>query len=71
MQKPIIVQVLRPALLREGFDFVRARGLEVTDDVSIVEHLGRPVKITEGDYTNLKARGASLHADLLRSGQLF
>lgn len=29
-------------------------GLEVTDDVSIVEHLGHPVFITEGAYTNIK-----------------
>ena len=26
----------------------------MTDDVSIVEALGRPVRITEGAYTNLK-----------------
>lgn len=30
---------------------------QVTDDVSIVEALGRPVRITPGAYTNLKARG--------------
>jgi hypothetical protein len=29
-------------------------GLEVTDDVSIVEHLKHPVYITEGSYTNMK-----------------
>lgn len=29
-------------------------GLEVTDDVSIVEHLKHPVFITEGSYTNIK-----------------
>lgn len=29
-------------------------GLEVTDDVSIVEHLKHPVYITEGSYTNIK-----------------
>lgn len=28
--------------------------LEVTDDVSIVEHLKHPVYITEGSYTNIK-----------------
>lgn len=29
-------------------------GLEVTDDVSIIEHLKHPVYITEGSYTNIK-----------------
>lgn len=33
-----------------------AKGLEVTDDVSIVEHLGEPVRITKGSYENLKVR---------------
>lgn len=28
--------------------------LEVTDDVSIIEALGKPVKITRGAYTNIK-----------------
>lgn len=41
-------------LLQEGFELVRQQGLEVTDDVSIVEALGRPVKITRGSYTNIK-----------------
>ena len=26
----------------------------MTDDVSIVEALGRPVKVTRGSYTNIK-----------------
>ena len=47
-------QVVRPQLLRDGFAKVRAEGLEVTDDVSIVEQLGAPVKLTMGEYTNLK-----------------
>ncbi|KVI01704.1 4-diphosphocytidyl-2C-methyl-D-erythritol synthase [Cynara cardunculus var. scolymus] len=32
----------------------QVEGLEVTDDVSIVEHLKHPVYITEGSYTNIK-----------------
>lgn len=51
MQTP---QVIRPQLLKDGFSLVQTEGLEVTDDVSIVEHLGHPVKITEGLYTNIK-----------------
>jgi hypothetical protein len=49
-------QVIRPPLLREGFDLVQAQSLEVTDDVSIIEALGKPVRITPGSYTNIKAR---------------
>lgn len=51
MQTP---QVIKPGLLKEGFDVVNRGGLEVTDDVSIVEHLKHPVYITEGSYTNIK-----------------
>lgn len=40
-------------------DFCR-EGLEVTDDVSIVEHLKHPVYITEGSYTNIKVTAISL-----------
>jgi len=51
MQTP---QVIKPELLREGFKLVNEKGLEVTDDVSIVEHLGKRVQITEGSYFNIK-----------------
>ncbi|XP_020261921.1 2-C-methyl-D-erythritol 4-phosphate cytidylyltransferase, chloroplastic [Asparagus officinalis] len=51
MQTP---QVMKPELLRKGFEFVNRNQLEVTDDVSIVEHLKHPVYITEGSYTNIK-----------------
>ena len=47
-------QVIRPALLREGFDLVRRARLAVTDDVSIVEALGAPVRLTPGSYRNIK-----------------
>eukprot|EP00798_Chlamydomonas_sp_ICE-L_P031693 gene31694-6897_t len=47
-------QVIRPNLLREGFELVKRENLEVTDDVSIIEALGKPVKITIGSYTNIK-----------------
>jgi 2-C-methyl-D-erythritol 4-phosphate cytidylyltransferase len=52
-------QCIRPDLLRAGFELVRRQGLEVTDDVSIVEALGRPVKITAGAYTNIKVGRAA------------
>ncbi|XP_073000132.1 2-C-methyl-D-erythritol 4-phosphate cytidylyltransferase, chloroplastic [Typha latifolia] len=51
MQTP---QVIKPSLLRAGFELVNRDGLEVTDDVSIVEHIKHPVYITEGSYTNIK-----------------
>lgn len=47
-------QVVEPELLKEGFEKVTKEGLEVTDDVSIIEQLGKPVKITRGEYTNIK-----------------
>lgn len=47
-------QVVRIETLLRGFQKVAAEGLEVTDDVSIVEALGEPVKMTRGEYTNLK-----------------
>ena len=47
-------QVVRPQLLRDGFAKVREEGWVVTDDVSIVEQMGEPVKLTLGEYTNLK-----------------
>lgn len=47
-------QVIKPDLLREGFRKVEELGLEVTDDVSIVEQIGEKVKITVGEYTNIK-----------------
>ena len=50
-------QVIRPPLLRQGFALVAEQGLEVTDDVSIIEALGRPVRITAGSYTNIKVGG--------------
>lgn len=51
MQTP---QVIEPSLLRRGFELVEQKSLEVTDDVSVVEHLKHPVFITEGSYTNIK-----------------
>ncbi|CAK9137430.1 unnamed protein product [Ilex paraguariensis] len=51
MQTP---QVIKPDLLKRGFELVNRECLEVTDDVSIVEHLKHPVYITEGSYTNIK-----------------
>lgn len=47
-------QVIRSALLRRGFENAERNNLAVTDDVSLVEFLNEPVKLTEGEYTNIK-----------------
>lgn len=47
-------QVVKIEALLRGFDKVAKENLEVTDDVSIIEALGEPVKLTRGEYTNLK-----------------
>lgn len=47
-------QVVRLDLLQEGFDYAQEHQLTVTDDVSLVELLGKPVKVVEGSYANIK-----------------
>lgn len=47
-------QVASKALFLRGFAKVRAENLEVTDDVSVIEALGLPVRLTLGEYTNIK-----------------
>mmetsp|Transcript_7225 Transcript_7225/g.18488 ORF Transcript_7225/g.18488 Transcript_7225/m.18488 type:complete len:304 (-) Transcript_7225:431-1342(-) len=47
-------QVIKPSILREGFAKVKEEDIAVTDDVSIVEALGGTVRITPGDYQNIK-----------------
>ena len=47
-------QILRPQMLRDGFANANANQLAVTDDVSVVELMGKKVKLTVGEYTNLK-----------------
>ena len=47
-------QVGSKSLFFRGFKKVQEESMEVTDDVSVVEALGEPVKITLGQYTNIK-----------------
>lgn len=47
-------QVIRLELLEEGFNHANKYRLTVTDDVSLIELLGKPVKIVEGSYANIK-----------------
>ena len=47
-------QVIRLNLLQEGFSYAIEHALTVTDDVSLVELIGKPVKVVEGSYSNIK-----------------
>ncbi|KAA8498820.1 2-C-methyl-D-erythritol 4-phosphate cytidylyltransferase, chloroplastic [Porphyridium purpureum] len=47
-------QVVRYDTFLRGFEQVRLNNLAVTDDASIVEQIGEPVRITMGQYTNIK-----------------
>lgn len=47
-------QVIKPDILAKAFEYVKENALEVTDDVSMVEEVGLPVKLTMGEYTNIK-----------------
>lgn len=47
-------QVLKPNIIEQGFASIQKQNLTITDDVSLAEQLGLPVKLVEGDYKNLK-----------------
>jgi 2-C-methyl-D-erythritol 4-phosphate cytidylyltransferase len=47
-------QVIRYNLMKEGLDRAHRSGVAVTDDASLIELLGYPVKIVEAAYTNIK-----------------
>lgn len=47
-------QVLSYPLLQKGLQKMRQENLTVTDDVSLAEALGKPVKLVQGSYSNIK-----------------
>ncbi|MYC74528.1 2-C-methyl-D-erythritol 4-phosphate cytidylyltransferase [Candidatus Poribacteria bacterium] len=47
-------QVFRKSLLEEAHQAAQAHQLTATDDASLVEQLGFPVKLVKGSYANLK-----------------
>ena len=47
-------QALQKGLLKKGLEKVQREKLQVTDDVSLVELMGLPVKLVPGSYSNLK-----------------
>ncbi len=51
MQTP---QVIKKEWLEAGFAYAIQNQITVTDDVSLVELLHKPVKLVQGDYTNIK-----------------
>lgn len=50
-------QAFRTELLREALAKASAAGARFTDDVQLVERLGRPVAVVEGDPGNVKITG--------------
>ncbi|GGE01250.1 2-C-methyl-D-erythritol 4-phosphate cytidylyltransferase [Paenibacillus nasutitermitis] len=47
-------QAFRRSLLLEAHEKAAANGFVGTDDAMVVERLGKPVTVAEGDYTNIK-----------------
>jgi 2-C-methyl-D-erythritol 4-phosphate cytidylyltransferase len=47
-------QIIKPHLLKQGFEKAIQAGLTVTDDVSLVELIPHPVKLVEGGHDNIK-----------------
>lgn len=47
-------QVLKREVIYQGFEYANQHQLTVTDDVSLAELIGHPVKLVEGSQTNLK-----------------
>ncbi len=47
-------QIFEKALYERAFEHAAAQGLDVTDDCQLIEAIGRPVKLVEGSYTNIK-----------------
>ncbi len=47
-------QIIKTDLLKKGFDYIKKNNIQVTDDVSIIEAIGKKVKITQGPKKNIK-----------------
>ena len=47
-------QIFERDLYLRAVEHMEATGLQVTDDCTMVEAIGHPVRLVEGDYTNLK-----------------
>lgn len=51
MQTP---QIFSTTLIRQAHEYARENGIVATDDCALVEILGQPVHIVEGEYGNIK-----------------
>lgn len=47
-------QLIKKEILEAGFAYARKHALQVTDDVSLAELIGHPVKLVVGSYQNIK-----------------
>lgn len=47
-------QLLKKKILESGFDYAFSKGISVTDDISLAELIGHPVKLVLGSYENIK-----------------
>lgn len=47
-------QVFRADIIKRAYEFSEKTGFSATDDCALAEKLGIPIRITEGDYTNIK-----------------
>lgn len=47
-------QVVKLSILKQGYRIALDQNLTVTDDVSLAELAGAPVKVVEGSYSNIK-----------------
>src|SRR5699024_3689079 len=47
-------QVFRTELLKKAYRQAESRGYQATDDASLVEWLGEPVKVVRGNRSNIK-----------------
>ncbi len=47
-------QIFEKTLYERAFEHAAANGLDLTDDCQLIEAIGRPVKLVEGSYTNIK-----------------
>lgn len=47
-------QIFEKSLYERAWQHAAAQGLDLTDDCQLVEALGKPVKLVEGSYTNIK-----------------
>jgi 2-C-methyl-D-erythritol 4-phosphate cytidylyltransferase len=54
LRRALTPQCFRYELLRRAYERARAEGIEATDDSALVEMLGAPVAVVEGDARNIK-----------------